>query len=279
MRHRLIPALAAGLLALVACGGGGSSVGTATPSTAGDDLVALVRFAGGFTTPQNIFIRTPILAVYGDGRVMTMGAQIAIYPAPALVPLQIGKITSAQVISIIDAAKVAKLNRSIDYGRNTLIADDVDTVVQVRIGGATHVHSAYSLHVDGGIGVDMFTDQQRTDRKALAQFIDLAQAVGMKATDQQLYTPERYRLHVARSQAAVSGTQPADGAMVSVTPWMVDGITLTTTKCLPIESDHAAAVREQFSKTNMLTRFSQGIDVWEVWIRPVLPHEPTCPTS
>ena len=60
---------------------------------------------------------------------------------------------------------------------------------------------------------------------------------------------------------------------------MVDGVTLAATDCLAVEGTSAAAVREQFSKTNELTQFSQGIDVWEVWIRPVLPHEPTCPTK
>jgi hypothetical protein len=298
MRHRLIPMLLAGLLVLAACGDDGSSVGTdgrtsptaipttVTPTTVTpvtdqpgpDDLVASVRYDGGFTTPQNIFTRTPILAVYGDGRVMTVGAQIAVYPAPSLTPLQIGKVTSAQVISIIEAAKTAKLDRNVDYG-HTNVADDVDTVVQVLIDGVTFEHRAYSLHVNGDMADEMLTDEQRSDREALAKFIELAQSIGEKVTGQQLYTPERYRLHVARSQAVVSGTQPSDPAMVSVVPWMVDGVTLAATDCLAVEGASAAAVREQFSKTNELTQFSQGIDVWEVWIRPVLPHEPTCPTS
>lgn len=295
MRHRVIPVFMAGLLALAACGDDGSAVstdGSATPTTAGsittptittgtpdaNDLVALVRYDGGFTTPQNTFTRLPVVAVYGDGRVMTVGAQIAIYPAPALPPLQIGKITDAQVASIIDSAKTAKLDRNVDYG-HTNVADDVDTVVQVLIDGTAYEHRAYSLHVDGDMGDDMLTAQQRSDRTALAKFIDLAQSVGVKATDQQLYTPERYRLHVAAAQAPVGGTQTTDGSMVSVVPWMVDGVTLGATDCLAVDSDDAAAVREQFSTANELTQFSHGIDVWQVWVRPVLPHEPTCPTK
>ena len=73
-------------LALAACAGQGGDA-AAPPSSAGPlptGLVLQVAHTGGFTTPEVQATRLPLVSVYGDGRILTEGPQIAIWPAPAL---------------------------------------------------------------------------------------------------------------------------------------------------------------------------------------------------
>ena len=119
MRRQLIVILAAGLPALVGCGSAttagsrsGSTDGTVQttepdPRSASTDVAALMQFEGGHTTRQTQFTRVPIFAVYGDGRVITVGAQIAIFPGPALPSMQIAQLTSVEVAQIAGSATAA----------------------------------------------------------------------------------------------------------------------------------------------------------------------------
>ena len=43
---------------------------------------------GGFVTPESLLARLPIVVVYADGRVITQGPQIDIYPGPLMPNLQ-----------------------------------------------------------------------------------------------------------------------------------------------------------------------------------------------
>src|SRR2546423_13130569 len=87
-------ALAASLLialAAAACGRatGGSAGETPSPSRPAQpmgpsDLVLRVQTVGGFIAPQALLLRYPTFSLYGNGTVVTQGAQIEIYPQPAL---------------------------------------------------------------------------------------------------------------------------------------------------------------------------------------------------
>ena len=52
-------------------------------------LVLLVEHTGGFVTPDTTASRLPLVSVYSDGRVVTEGPVIAIYPGPALPNVQV----------------------------------------------------------------------------------------------------------------------------------------------------------------------------------------------
>ena len=51
--------------------------------------VAQVR---GFTTPEAQAARVPLVAVHGDDRVVTPGAQIEVFPPPALPAVQVWRL-------------------------------------------------------------------------------------------------------------------------------------------------------------------------------------------
>ena len=90
IRAGLRPALAvAVLVGLAACGERGAA-GPATPTTvpaepaAADGLVLRVEYTGGFVSPSATVGRLPLVSVYADGRVISEGPQIDIFPGPAL---------------------------------------------------------------------------------------------------------------------------------------------------------------------------------------------------
>src|SRR5262245_38353160 len=87
--RRLIPLVLLPVLLLAACAQqpaspGSSDQGGARTDYAPDEVVLRVEYIGGFVAVQTLATRLPFLTVYGDGRVITEGPQILIYPGPAL---------------------------------------------------------------------------------------------------------------------------------------------------------------------------------------------------
>jgi hypothetical protein len=75
-------------LSLVACvGAAGAMSPSGSPSSTPkpvdpDTPIFRVSWDGGFVTPEMLIGRLPIIVVYADGRVITQGPQLAIYPGP-----------------------------------------------------------------------------------------------------------------------------------------------------------------------------------------------------
>ena len=144
--RRLLASLALLALLGVACGrmidsGGG---GIDHP-TGADQLVLRMDTAGGFVPPSNSMRQMPTWSLYGDGRLITQGPQIEIYPPPALPNVLVTPISEDGVQAILQAAKDANL-----MGPNTdypyaCITDMPVTTFTLVADGQTHVISAYAL--------------------------------------------------------------------------------------------------------------------------------------
>lgn len=291
-------------LGLVACGDDSEPAATGRdvdPNGEGDDdgpgdtdtPILIIDNEGAFTTREMAFSQVPQLVVYSDGRVIQPGAQIMIYPGPALPALFQSQITEDGLDALVEAMREAELGRTdVDYG-TTNIADAGDTVVTVRIDGAEYTHRAQAL----GVGVaplgeepadtpdegpeGMLTDDQREARELLFGFVnsatDLAGLVGPdEIADEKPFVAERYRLWV---QSASEVPAPDDQVQPDETEWTVDTIDLEATECLAVEGDAATELTVLLSDANQLTRFVDEGTAWAVVARPVLPHEPTCPDA
>src|SRR3954464_7256511 len=84
---------AAVLLGLSACGQHGAatpptSTSAATEPAATEGLGRGVEYSGGCVSPSATAGMLPLISFYADGRVITEGPVIDIYPAPALPNLQ-----------------------------------------------------------------------------------------------------------------------------------------------------------------------------------------------
>ena len=141
--------------------------------TGGDEAVIEISYEGGFTTPELLFSRAPLLLVTGDGRVITEGPVPAIFPGPLLPSLVERSITEDGVQALLAKADELGLLADTAYAPNDQIADAADTVVRITVDGTTYTHSAYALGFEG---------EKDAGRANLFEFVtaatDLAGTVG-----------------------------------------------------------------------------------------------------
>jgi hypothetical protein len=150
----IVAIVALGLTACARATGPGSD-GSATPGPishpfAANELLLRVEDTGGFIAPEALLQRYPIFSLYGDGTVITEGAQIAIYPPPALPALIATHVSEAGVQRILRAAIAAGLGGpSATYG-GIRMPDAPDTVFTLNLHGRTHAITVTAL----GMGSD-----------------------------------------------------------------------------------------------------------------------------
>ena len=81
--------LAIAAVAVACVGSAGAAGSTPSPKPVDPDKVIFrVSWEGGFVTPETLLGRVPMVAVYADGRVITQGPVLAIYPGPFMPNLQ-----------------------------------------------------------------------------------------------------------------------------------------------------------------------------------------------
>ncbi|QGG94519.1 hypothetical protein [Actinomarinicola tropica] len=280
-------------------GTGAGSEDTADPADDGDgstdgpgEPVLLVDLVGAFTTVETSFQGVPMIAVYEDGTVIQPGAQILIYPGPALPAVMRSQVDAATVDAIVEAARAAGLDQpDLDYGQPP-IADAGDTVVTVTIDGETYEHRATALGVDAlpepgleGDAVDPpldaagdLTPEQQENRAALRDLISEVNGLVGEGTVEEAepFDADRYRLLVR--PASEMGVEP-DMDPAPPVEWTVEGVELSRADCLPVEGDAVQDLVALLTDADALTRFTSGGEEWAVVARPVLPHEATCPDA
>lgn len=157
MRLRLAVAFAALALATAACansptspGGSGTGAGTIAHPTGADQLVLRVEDSGGFVAPAYLFTRLPGFSLFGDGTLLQPGAQIEIYPGPALPAISAQTITEDGLQAILRAALTAGLDHDASYTDlgSMGIADASTTVFTLTVDGQTHRVEVYALGME-----------------------------------------------------------------------------------------------------------------------------------
>ncbi|WP_448609846.1 hypothetical protein [Geodermatophilus sp. URMC 60] len=277
-RARLSGALA---LLVLAAGCAGTPRGDATarpaPVSAGPGrLVLEVEHVGGFTTPEAMAARVPLVAVYGDGRVVTPGAQIQVYPPPALPALQVWRLDADGVQTVVDRAVAAGVTGSGDLGsppvadapatRFTLVTDEGTTVREVE--------ALFELPEDSGL-----TPEQQAARGELSGLLDvLSSPEPLGASGPEPYSAEAVAAVVA------PWTPPADPALVQPdVTWpgpalpgepLPGGLGLS---CVVARGGDAGAVLAAAATATTLTPWVAGDGSrWLLRLRPLLPHETGC---
>jgi hypothetical protein len=161
--------------ALAACGQGPADDDALArhPTAAPDALVLQVVRAGGFLPVGTAFRSVPSVSVYADGRVVTEGPQIEIWPPPALPSVQVGRLDADEVRRLVDGGREL-VDAQEDYGQPP-VADAPTTAVVVEDGGSRAVAAAVALDElagelappDGG----GLTAEQRAARERLSAYV------------------------------------------------------------------------------------------------------------
>src|SRR4051794_23874998 len=142
----------------------------APPPTPDSSLVLRVDYSGGFVTPQTLATRLPLISVYADGRVITTGPQVAIYPGPALPNLQERTIDAAAVQKLVQLALDKGVGTKTDLGEPS-VSDMPSTRFTVVSDGTTHTTDAYALVQDDAATAGL-TGAQKSARADLLGLVD-----------------------------------------------------------------------------------------------------------
>jgi hypothetical protein len=281
---------------LAACSDGSGPSGGQIVHPSGDELVLRVEHRGGLMIAGADFTNLPAFTLLGDGRVFLPGAQIGIFPGPALPSVQVRQLTEAGVQTVLNAvAASGQFAASAEWrGAQNFVADAPDTIFTLNANGRTVTVSIYGLGtVIPGEEPPTFPAVEKPIHQALGRLLerlttlDTWLPVTAWAADQtwQPYVPDALRLVVRNADA-----DPPDNSGIAnqELPWPIsaDPATFGTAtefgdfRCGVVTGEDLDAWYEALSNANQLTRFVVGDHRYEVSARPLLPDEAEeCPTG
>lgn len=311
MTHNAVAALAALAVTLVSCTSGGfpptsspdpgrspwddgspaptSGAGVIVHPTGANELVLREDTDGGFVAPGWILSHVPQISIYGDGRVITEGAQIAIYPGPALPSLVVSRVSEAGLQKILaSAAEAGLLGEDASYPYPGIMDAGTTTFV-VNAGGVTHTVSAYAL----GLGEDpsVLPPTEAAARADLAAFSaklgDLREWLGSDVVSVETpYVFDAIRIYAqeAKPVAQDSGLTPTVVDWPLATPLASFGTPFRPTmeppmRCGVVTGDDLATLRPALEGANQLTYWQSGGLTYALTLRPLLPDESGCPAE
>lgn len=249
-----------------------------------------VEQIGGFVTPTVTMVRLPSLSLFGDGRLITQGAQTEIYPQPALSPLLVQQLTEAGVQRILELARGAGLlGEDASYTQGG-IADAPTTVFTVNADGGHHVVQASALGIDHGPGPGGVTGDQVAAVRALERFqgqlgdpaaVLPAGSVG----DSRPYEPRALRLFVTPGDPS-SGSGPEEPAVAwpLATPLagfgtaVPDAGGLRAVRCGTTDGADLDQLMPSVRRATEISPWTSEGQTFGIAFRPLLPDESGCPS-
>lgn len=275
-------------LIATACVGTAGAAQSGSPSARPvdpDRVVFRVAWDGGFVSPEMMLGRLPIIVVYADGRVITQGPQIAIYPGPLMPNLQEQTLSSAALDRLIELARDKDLLKTVHYDFPG-IADAPDTVLELNVDGKDYRVSAYALGEAGndsgaGNGLDAASIEGRA---ALRSFIDTL--TGIPDTDfvdaAHSYTLTGLRVYAGPAVIVPDSELPGEQA---ATDWPLSDLATAGeavanspigVRCQVVKGDDLATVLPLLQSANSLSTFRSEGALYSFTIRPLLPGEAGC---
>ena len=280
---------------------GGSNVRTvfaltATPSPMaspvaepGDQVWFRVEYTGGFVPVEFIFTNLPTVSIYADGRVITTGPMIEVYPQPALPNLRQTVLTESGIQRVLEEIRTSGLFAKDAHYEGPEITDLPDTVFTLIEGGKTVVVSAYAL------GVDETMLPERVDAGARGKLLNLLAFVSDPANnlaaDEIASADEAYEIERIKVLAREldPNNPPWDDPALAQQPvaWPLDTPLASIGQphegpygdqaplCAALDGDDAAALVTALEGANQLTPWESDGTQYLLWVRPLLPDEPT----
>jgi hypothetical protein len=275
------------LLALAACADRptGTTDAGIEHATASTDLLVRVAFEGGFVPVEWTYTGLPPFSLFGDGTVVLPGAQIEIYPGPALPAISSRHVNEAGIQAILAAALDATRDLPDDLGdMGTIgIADAPDTVITVSAGGVDRTIRVYALSElterPPGMPEDVYRARQR-----LAELVTKLGSLDPWLPEGSLGPDGTFEGSAAR--LLVRDYRPAEDLPQHPVAWPL-GINLASfgaptapdhdLRCGTVDGDGWAAVREAAGQANELTPWTDGAaQRFSILFRPLLPDETGC---
>jgi hypothetical protein len=264
MRVSVVPIALALLVAACGEGDAGPS-GPGRPTGAGD-VVVQVMVAGGFVPVEHAVSAVPVATVLGDGTVITTAPVLAIYPGPAIPPLQSVKVPAQTVDDLVArAGDLGLLEGPLDFGRPP-VADAPDTTVTITAAGRTHRHSANAL----GMGDETVGGRAAANRRALQTFVAATQAL---PPGKDVWTPSAIAVYVVGNYTPDPNLPQPSQAWPLATPPATTGASYP---CTLVRGADVRTLLDALRRANARTPWMIGGVARSVAFRPVLPGQPDC---
>jgi hypothetical protein len=274
--------LLVGLL-VAGCSAGPSA--TPTPSAAPsptaappDSNVAVVRIdqTGGMLPSWITLEQYPAVAVYADGRVITPGPMVELYPGPALPNLIVTRVTQAGLAQILDLAAGAGL-RGADRMLGEPLLDSGTTNFTVVTAQGRHVSQVWQLSDPGA------------ESEALRQFQDALLGLRTWLAAEVVGEDEPFEWDRLRfiSSPADPGQAP-DPQLATIVDWPLEqleplagmGIAVDEQggyRCALVEGQDLDTLRPALATANELTFWRSGDRTYALRLHPLLPDDEPCP--
>jgi hypothetical protein len=246
----------------------------APAAAAGDGLVLRVKSEGGFVPAERLVGRIPRISIYADGRVISEGPQIAIYPGPALPNLQVQQLDPAKVDQLVGAALAAGVGSGTDLGKPG-VADAPTTVIEVRTTKGVKTVSAEALN-EAAPDDTYLTEPQKQARAKLAAFVEQLSDLGAAASQ-----PYQAQTLAALAMPYVKPTDdlPAQPAAIAWTGPALPGESMAEglkMGCVTVTGAQLDTVLAAAAKANQNTPWTSGGKQYSLTFRPLLPDETGC---
>jgi hypothetical protein len=283
--RRWMPALVV-FLALAACADAPPSTGSGSGiqhATAPDALLLRVGFEGGFVPAEWLATSIPTFSLYGDGTLVVPGAQIEIYPSPALPAISFRHVDESGIQALLAAALDATDDLPADLGdMGTIgIADAPTTVITVRAGDVDRTAKAYALAElpdrPQGMSEDVFRARQR-----LGAFVTELGTLDRWLPQGSLGPEEAYEGSSAR--LFVTDYRPAEDLPQDAIAWPLgsnlssfgEPIDVPQGRCGTVGGADWDSLRAAAERANELTPWTDAGRRFGILFRPLLPDETGC---
>lgn len=286
MTRRLIPVLAVLAVFGGACGGEAKKAGSVGYATGPEDVVVRIENKGGFLPADARLTEIPMVSIFGDGRIVTQGPQIEIYPGPALPNLITRVIEEGGMQAILAAAKEAGLMDGNKHLANPMVADAPTTVFTVKADGEQHVVEAVALGdgspEPGGPGAPSGEDAKL--RKNLVEFRDLLTDLGRwlpkgSVSEEKSFDAARLRI-LAQPYVKSDEAPPQQPVAWPLTEGLAkfgnarpEGPGL---RCGVARGEDLKKVLSLAMRANQLTPWRSDGKDYQLRFRPLLPDESGC---
>jgi hypothetical protein len=280
-----------------ACVGGAGAAGPSSPTSPTsptpspttehpDTVIFRVSWEGGFVTPEMLLGRLPVVAVYADGRTITLGPVPAIFPGPFMPNVLEQTLSREALDSLIQLARDKDLLKDVRYDFPG-IADAADTVLEINLDGQSYRLSAYALAeaADGGVAPAIeVPPADVAGRAAMREFIDALTAMPADSfVDQQHpYAFDALRLYVTKAAIVENSEFPGEQPPIA---WPLDDLAAAGepvenspvgARCLVVEGDDLATIKPLLDGANQLSVFESEGEFYSLIPRPLYPDESGC---
>lgn len=271
------------LLLVTACGPQGEAANADGPgqpegSHPADAVVFQMTSIGGFGMPSALASRIPAISVYGDGRVISEGPTILIYPGPALPNLQVHPIAPEAVSTLLESARAAGVDGAVDFGTPT-IADAQTARFTIRGANGTEQIDVPAL-TEAGDGAYGLTADQRAARTRLRAFVasltsDSGLLAPTKGDSAKPYVP------TVVAGVAVPFTDP-EGLGQPEVAWpgpTLPGEPLGSDNgpgCVTVTGAELQTLLAAAEESTAAAPWTSDGKSWTVQLRPLLPNETSC---